>query len=96
VTYRVAADRLIGAALGSDHAFLRLSELCDGIGHRLSGSRALERAVEWAAAAMREELSQVMKEEGRRALWLSIAAGVPIGVATSILASYMWGVFAGR
>lgn len=38
VAYRAAAERLIGAALASDHAYLRLSQLCDGIGHRLSGS----------------------------------------------------------
>ncbi len=55
VAYRTAAERLIGAALASDHAYLRLSQLCDGIGHRLSGSRALERAIDWAAAAMRED-----------------------------------------
>jgi len=60
VTYRAAAERLIGAALASDHAYLRLSQLCDGIGHRLSGSPALERAVEWAAGAMRQDgLEQV-------------------------------------
>jgi len=58
--YRAAAERLIGAALASDRAEQRLSELCDGIGHRLSGSAALERAVTWAAAAMREDgLEQV-------------------------------------
>ncbi len=50
-----AAERLIGAALASDHAMTRLSELCDGIGHRLSGSAALDRATAWAAAAMRED-----------------------------------------
>jgi len=33
------------AGLTSDHAALRLSQLCDGIGHRLSGSPALERAI---------------------------------------------------
>ncbi len=53
--YRDVAQRLIGAALTSDRAHLRLSELCDGIGHRLSGSRSLERAVDWAAATMRED-----------------------------------------
>jgi carboxypeptidase Q len=52
---RAAAERLIGAALGDDHAMLRLSQLCDGIGHRLSGSEQLDRAVAWAAAAMRED-----------------------------------------
>lgn len=53
--YRATAERLIGAALSSDHAWFRLSQLCDGIGHRLSGSPALERAVAWGAAAMRED-----------------------------------------
>ena len=53
--YREAARKLIGAALTSDHAMLRLSQLCDGIGPRLSGSGAYERAVAWAAAAMRED-----------------------------------------
>jgi carboxypeptidase Q len=53
--YRSAAERLVGAALGSNHAWLRLSQLCDGIGPRLSGSANYERAVAWAAAAMRED-----------------------------------------
>ncbi len=55
VRYRDAAERLIGAALASDHAYLRLSQLCDGIGHRLTGSPELNRAIQWAAAAMRED-----------------------------------------
>jgi carboxypeptidase Q len=63
VALRPAAERLIGAAMSSDHAYLRLSQLCDGIGHRLSGSVALERAVEWAAAAMREDgLERVQRQ----------------------------------
>ena len=53
--YHDEAQRLIGAALTSEHAYDRLSQLCDGIGHRLSGSSELARAVEWAAAAMRED-----------------------------------------
>jgi carboxypeptidase Q len=52
---RPQAERLIGAALTSDHAYLRLSQLTDGIGHRLSGSAALDRAIDWAAGAMRED-----------------------------------------
>jgi carboxypeptidase Q len=55
VAYRAAAERIIGAATTSDHAYLRLSQLCDGIGSRLSGSPELARALEWAAAAMRED-----------------------------------------
>ena len=53
--YQDAAARLIGAALESEHAWLRLSQLCDGIGHRLAGSRGLEKATRWAVEAMRED-----------------------------------------
>jgi len=68
---RAAAERLIGAALASDHAYLRLSQLCDGIGHRLSGSQALERAIEWAAAAMREDgLERVRLQPVRVPRWV--------------------------
>jgi carboxypeptidase Q len=55
VQYRDVAERLIGAAMTSDHAYEQLSELCDGIGNRLSGSEALDRAVRWAADAMRAD-----------------------------------------
>jgi len=55
VVYADAAARLIGAAMTSDHAYTRLSELCDGIGHRISGSEALERAVDWAAKSMQAD-----------------------------------------
>ena len=53
--YRPTAERLVGAALASDHAYRRLSELCDGVGHRLSGSKDLDRAIDWAQRAMRED-----------------------------------------
>lgn len=61
-TYHDAAERLLGAALTSDHAYTRMSELCDGIGHRLSGSESLERAVEWSAQRMREDGLQVRRQ----------------------------------
>ena len=60
--YHDPAARLIGAALASDHAYLRLSQLCDGIGHRLSGSPELNRAIAWAQDAMKEDgLERVRK-----------------------------------
>ena len=69
--YQAQAARLIGAALASDHAELRLSQLCDGIGHRLTGSQALERAVTWAAAAMREDgLERVRLQPVRVPHWV--------------------------
>ena len=53
--YRERAARIIGAALTSDTAYRRLSYLSDRIGHRLSGSESLERAIEWALAEMRRD-----------------------------------------
>ncbi|MEL6342257.1 MAG: M28 family peptidase [Myxococcota bacterium] len=47
----VAAD-LIGAALTSNDAYNELVELCDTIGHRITGSPALEAAIDWALAEM--------------------------------------------
>jgi Zn-dependent M28 family amino/carboxypeptidase len=53
--YRERADRIIDAALSSDDAFTKLQHLCDDIGHRICGSDALGRAVEWAADEMRRD-----------------------------------------
>lgn len=57
---RAGAAQLIGAALTDEQAWARLEYLCDRIGARLAGSKALERAVEWSAAEMRKDgLSRV-------------------------------------
>ncbi len=62
--YRSAAARIIGAALTSDRAYSRLAHLTDHIGHRLSGSKGLERAIEWAIAEMkRDGLDNVRTEK---------------------------------
>ncbi len=53
--YRTPAGRIIGAALTSDKAYARLAYLTDHIGHRLSGSKALERAIDWAIAEMKSD-----------------------------------------
>ena len=53
--YRAAAARIIGAALTSDRAYSRLAHLTDHIGHRLSGSQALERGIKWAVAEMKKD-----------------------------------------
>ncbi|HEV2828205.1 MAG TPA: M28 family metallopeptidase, partial [Pyrinomonadaceae bacterium] len=50
--YRAPAGRIIGAALTSNKAYERLSYLTDRIGHRLSGSKSLERAIAWAIVEM--------------------------------------------
>lgn len=54
-TFDDAATRLIETALASDFAYRRLGYLCDRIGHRLSGSVGLEKAVAWAEAEMRRD-----------------------------------------
>ncbi|MFN2406840.1 MAG: M28 family metallopeptidase [Pyrinomonadaceae bacterium] len=53
--YRATAGRIIGAALTSDKAYTRLGYLTDRIGHRLSGSANLERAIAWALAEMKSD-----------------------------------------
>ncbi len=53
--YRAAASRIIGAALTSDKAYSRLAHLTDRIGNRLSGSKNLELAIEWALAEMKKD-----------------------------------------
>jgi len=55
---------MIGAALTSDRAYSRLAHLTDHIGNRLSGSKNLERAIDWAIAEMkRDELDNVHAEK---------------------------------
>jgi len=54
-TYRATADKLIAAALEDTGGYEKLSFLCDRIGNRLSGSPALDRAIQWAAAQMKKD-----------------------------------------
>src|SRR5260221_9520122 len=53
--YREPAARLIGETLSSPFAWQRLSVLTDTIGHRLSGTPALDRAIQWALAEMKRD-----------------------------------------
>src|SRR5262245_15004913 len=53
--YRKPASRLIGEAVGSTFAWQRLAVLTDAIGHRLSGSPALDRAIAWAVDEMKRD-----------------------------------------
>lgn len=52
-SYDVVSRQIIEAALDDEEGYRKLAFLTDRIGHRLSGSRALERAVDWAAQTMR-------------------------------------------
>lgn len=51
-SYRDDARRIVEAATSSDFAYRRLAELVDRFGPRLSGSVALERALDWILEAM--------------------------------------------
>jgi len=51
--YREPAARLVGEALAGSFAWERLAELGDTFGHRLSGSRSLEDAIQWAVKQMK-------------------------------------------
>ena len=53
--YRAPVARILAAATADQSAWDRLAEVTDTFGHRLSGSQALEDAIEWAAARMRED-----------------------------------------
>jgi hypothetical protein len=53
--YRETAGKLIDAALADNGGMDKLSYLCDRIGNRLSGSPALEKAIAWAAAQMKQD-----------------------------------------
>jgi len=62
--YRTPAGRIIGAALTNNKAYERLAYLTDRIGHRLSGSQNLERAIAWAVAEMKkDDLDNVRAEK---------------------------------
>jgi hypothetical protein len=54
-TYHDAAGKIIDAALEDTAGYENLSYLCDRIGNRLSGSPALDRAIQWAAAQMNRD-----------------------------------------
>lgn len=61
--YKADARRIIDAALAGNDAYNKLETLCIEIGHRLSGSPQLERAVEWAVAAMKKDGQQNVRAE---------------------------------
>lgn len=53
--YRETARKIHQAVMRGNDSFKKLEELCDGIGHRLSGSEALDKALKWAADWMKKD-----------------------------------------
>ena len=69
--YRDATSRLLGEAMSSPFAWERLAELSDTFGNRLSGSQALEDAIDWAVAEMKKDgLENVRKEPVKVPHWV--------------------------
>jgi carboxypeptidase Q len=61
--YRPIAQRIIAESRANDFAWQRLAEVTDTYGPRLSGSETLEKAIDWAVAAMQQDgLENVRKE----------------------------------
>jgi carboxypeptidase Q len=69
--YRAATDRLIDAATRDTAAWLRIAELTDTFGPRVSGSAALERAIDWTLERMRADgLENVRGERAMVRNWV--------------------------
>ena len=77
--YRDPAARLIGEAVGSTFAWQRLAVLTDSIGHRISGSESLNRAIRWAVDEMkRDGLENVHTEKVMVPKWVRGAESAEI------------------
>jgi carboxypeptidase Q len=61
--YRAPVDKIVAAAHADREAFRKLAQLTDRIGHRLSGSPELERAIAWAAQTMKDDGHDVHTEK---------------------------------
>ena len=53
--YRSVANRIIDAAIGDHDAYARVTELVERFGPRVSGSVALERAIDWMLVEMEKD-----------------------------------------
>lgn len=62
--YRETVERIVHETLRCNDAWQKMEELCDGIGHRLSGSPQLEKAIDWSLETMRKDgLVNVRREK---------------------------------
>ena len=61
--YRAAADRIIAAVMAGNDSWNKMEELCDGIGHRLSGTPELDAAIAWAQAALKRDGHEGVRAE---------------------------------
>jgi carboxypeptidase Q len=76
---RSEAKRLIDAAMADSFAYERLAELTDKFGHRFSGSKSLEDAIDWILAQMKKDgLANVRGEPVMVPHWVRGAESVTL------------------
>jgi len=69
--YRELGQRVMSRALEDEGAWRKLEHLTTRIGHRLSGSPGLEKAIAWASAEMRKEgLEGVRLQPAKVSRWV--------------------------
>ena len=61
--YQEIAARIIAAGQEKNDSWIKLQELCDDIGHRLSGSDSLNQAIEWAQESMKADGQENVRAE---------------------------------
>ena len=62
--YELTAKKIIDSAKSGNDAYMKLQELCDDIGCRLSGSPALDDAIRWAVQEMKDDGHENVRTEG--------------------------------
>lgn len=77
--YRDAAEQIVRTTLTDNEAYDKLQYLCIGVGHRLSGSPGLERAIDWAGETLKKDGAENVHREtvmvphwvrGQEAAWM--------------------------
>ncbi len=53
--YQSKVDRIVSATMAGNDAYRKMEALCDGIGHRFSGSPELEKAIDWALRTLKAD-----------------------------------------
>ena len=81
--YRGVAHRIVEYAHADRGAYDKLATLTDTIGHRLAGSPELERAIEWAAQAMKDDGMTVRTEPVKVPHWVRGAESAAIVAPTA-------------
>ncbi len=61
--YQGAATKIIDAVMAKNQAYERLEYLCTRIGHRLSGSNGLTKAINWAVSVMVKDGQENVRPE---------------------------------